>query len=73
MPNSSFTAILEKEEDMYVSLCPEIDIASQGNSSFLCFFHCHFYRIRLKSGNKRLGDMNNSIDFTAFLQFYHIA
>ena len=28
----SFTAIIEKEEDMYVSLCPELDIASQGKS-----------------------------------------
>ena len=25
-----FTAILHKEEDMYVALCPELDIASQG-------------------------------------------
>jgi len=25
-----FTAILRKEEDMYVALCPELDIASQG-------------------------------------------
>jgi predicted RNase H-like HicB family nuclease len=24
------TAIIEKEEDMYVPLCPELDIASQG-------------------------------------------
>lgn len=27
-----FTALIEKEDDMYVALCPEIDIASQGNS-----------------------------------------
>ncbi|MGB5530602.1 MAG: type II toxin-antitoxin system HicB family antitoxin [Ignavibacteriaceae bacterium] len=26
----SFTAIIEKEENMYVALCPELDIASQG-------------------------------------------
>ena len=26
------TAILHKEEDMYVALCPELDIASQGRS-----------------------------------------
>jgi len=26
------TAIIEKEGDGYVSLCPELDIASQGNS-----------------------------------------
>lgn len=25
-----FTAILEREEDMSVSLCPELDIVSQG-------------------------------------------
>ena len=24
------TAIIEKEDDMYVGLCPELDIASQG-------------------------------------------
>jgi len=28
----NFTAIIEKEEDMYVSLCPELDIASQGST-----------------------------------------
>lgn len=28
----NFTAIIEKEEDGYVSLCPELDIASQGDS-----------------------------------------
>lgn len=28
----NFTAIIEKEDDMYVSLCPEFDIASQGKS-----------------------------------------
>jgi predicted RNase H-like HicB family nuclease len=27
-----FTAVIEKDEDMYVSLCPELDIASQGSS-----------------------------------------
>ena len=26
------TAIIEKEGDMYVAFCPELDIASQGNS-----------------------------------------
>ncbi len=26
------TAIINKEEDMYVALCPELDIASQGNT-----------------------------------------
>ena len=28
----NFTAIIEREDEMYVSLCPELDIASQGNS-----------------------------------------
>jgi predicted RNase H-like HicB family nuclease len=30
MPTSSYTAILEKEGDPYVALCPELDVASQG-------------------------------------------
>ncbi len=25
-----FTSIIEKEDNMYVALCPEVDIASQG-------------------------------------------
>ena len=25
-----FTAVIEREDDMYVALCPELDIASQG-------------------------------------------
>ena len=28
----NFTAIIEKEGNMYVSLCPELDIASQGRT-----------------------------------------
>lgn len=27
-----FTAIIEREGDGYIALCPELDIASQGNS-----------------------------------------
>ena len=27
-----FTAIIEREDDAYVALCPELDIASQGDS-----------------------------------------
>jgi predicted RNase H-like HicB family nuclease len=27
-----FTAIIEREDDIYVALCPELDIASQGDS-----------------------------------------
>ena len=30
--NKNFTAIIEREGDGYVSLCPELDIASQGES-----------------------------------------
>ena len=30
MPMTSFTAILEKEGDFFVALCPELDVASQG-------------------------------------------
>ena len=29
---SSFTAIIEGEDNLYVALCPELDIASQGSS-----------------------------------------
>jgi len=33
MNNSrQFTAIIEREDDSYVALCPEIDIASQGRT-----------------------------------------
>ncbi len=28
----NFTAIIEKEGDGYVSLCPELDVASQGHT-----------------------------------------
>lgn len=27
-----FTAVIEQDEDWYVALCPELDIASQGRS-----------------------------------------
>ena len=30
--NHRFTAIIEREDDSYVALCPELDIASQGVS-----------------------------------------
>lgn len=32
MLNGTFTAILEKEGDGYCSLCPELDVASQGDT-----------------------------------------
>ena len=32
MDNQKFTAVLHKEDDWYVSLCPELDVASQGKS-----------------------------------------
>lgn len=28
----NFTAIIEREDDGYVSLCPELDVASQGDT-----------------------------------------
>ena len=28
----SYTAIVEKEGDIYVALCPELDVASQGDT-----------------------------------------
>lgn len=28
----NFTAIIEREDDGYVALCPELDVASQGES-----------------------------------------
>ncbi len=28
----NFTAIIQKDEDIFTSLCPELDIASQGDS-----------------------------------------
>lgn len=30
MDKSTYTAILEKEGDLFVALCPELDVASQG-------------------------------------------
>ena len=32
MATHSYTAIVEKEGDVYVALCPELDVASQGAS-----------------------------------------
>jgi predicted RNase H-like HicB family nuclease len=32
MKGYSFTAILEKEGEGYVALCPELDVASQGDT-----------------------------------------
>src|SRR5471030_2878384 len=32
MAMQSYTAIVEKEGDVYVALCPELDVASQGAS-----------------------------------------
>ena len=31
--NIELTAVIEKVDDMYISHCPELDIASQGDSS----------------------------------------
>lgn len=32
MRYKQFTAIIHKEDDIYISLCPELDIASQGEN-----------------------------------------
>ena len=32
MTQTSYTAIVEREGDLYVSLCPELDVASQGKT-----------------------------------------
>jgi predicted RNase H-like HicB family nuclease len=32
MRHYSFTAVIESEDDGYVALCPELDIASQGDT-----------------------------------------
>lgn len=32
MAKASYTAIVEREGDTYVALCPELDIASQGST-----------------------------------------
>jgi predicted RNase H-like HicB family nuclease len=32
MPTRSLTAIIEREDDAWVALCPELDIASQGDT-----------------------------------------
>ena len=32
MKNYHITAVIEKEDDLYVSLCPELDIGSQGKT-----------------------------------------
>ncbi len=30
--NKTFTAVIQREDNMYVALCPELDIASQGET-----------------------------------------
>jgi predicted RNase H-like HicB family nuclease len=32
MATSSYTAVVEKEGSLYVALCPELDVASQGTT-----------------------------------------
>ena len=32
MGTNSYTAVIEKEGEMYVALCPELDVASQGTT-----------------------------------------
>ena len=33
MSMQQFTAVIERDDDWYVALCPELDIASQGKSA----------------------------------------
>ncbi len=33
MQTRSFTAIVQREDDGWVSLCPELDVASQGDTA----------------------------------------
>ena len=30
--NRQFTAVIQREDDVYVALCPELDVASQGST-----------------------------------------
>ena len=32
MPKRTFTAEIHREDDLYVALCPELDVASQGET-----------------------------------------
>jgi predicted RNase H-like HicB family nuclease len=32
MSKSTYTGIIEKEGDLYIALCPELDVASQGTT-----------------------------------------
>ncbi len=32
MATTSYTAVVEKEGDLYVALCPELDVVSQGTT-----------------------------------------
>ena len=32
MTRHTYTAVVEKEGDLYVALCPELDVASQGDT-----------------------------------------
>ena len=59
------TAIIEREGDGYVSLCPELDIASQGDSALdarnnlreaieLFFETASQFEIQVRSGQKNV-------------------
>ncbi|OQW96213.1 MAG: hypothetical protein BWK77_05865 [Verrucomicrobia bacterium A1] len=39
MKLKTFTAVLEKEGDVYAALCPELDVASQGDTVELALAH----------------------------------
>jgi len=42
------TAIIEREDDGFVSLCPELDIASQGISKSIDFIREEFYSVAFR-------------------------
>jgi hypothetical protein len=43
MPSRSYTAIVEKEGTGYVALCPELDVASQGDTVDFPGFNEHLW------------------------------
>lgn len=64
------TAVIEKEKDSYVALCPELDIASQGNTveearknleeALSLFFECASPQEVEERDQKRNLTINNS-------------
>ena len=50
--NRNFTAIIEREGDGYVSLCPELDIASLAEALELFFEHASESEIKERLHNE---------------------